>query len=139
MPRSGYTGISFPFRVSSRGGCVLSTTSMEESTHITESIQQIFSTHYLERPMEKNIYTTVSEILFNPNNITLQQMLKMQMLEDLRRLESRVSCEENNITFSVEVADDGISYLYADILYKVIKYDTYYNGKVRLGEVNTSL
>ena len=51
MAQSGFTGISYPFRVTNRGGCAMSTTSKTDPTHIAESIQQIFGTSYLERPM----------------------------------------------------------------------------------------
>ena len=48
MPQSGYTGISYPFRINNRGGCVMSTTSRNDPTHIAESIQQIFVVFYYE-------------------------------------------------------------------------------------------
>lgn len=135
MPQSGYTGISYPFRVSSRGGCVMSTTSKNDPTHIAESIQQIFNTNFLERPMEAEVYTTVTSLLFEPNDIALQQVLKSRIVNDLERLEERIECEEDGIEFEVEVEDD-VEYLYANITYKIIKYNTYYTSKVKVGEVS---
>lgn len=135
MPQSGYTGISYPFRISNRGGCVMSTTSSTDPTHIAESIQQIFSTNYLERPMEADVYTTVTSLLFEPNDETLQQVLKSRIVDDLERLEERIECDdEDDIEFVVET-EDGIEYLYAYITYKIIKYNTYYTSKIKVGEV----
>lgn len=135
MPQSGFTGISYPFRISNRGGCVMSTTSRTDSTHIAESIQQIFNTNFLERPMESEIYTSVTALLYEPNDIALQQVLKTRIVDDLERLEERIECNEEGIEFEVEVEDD-VEYLYAYITYNIIKYNTYYTSKVKVGEVS---
>lgn len=135
MPQSGFTGISYPFRISNRGGVVMSTTSRTDPTHIAESIQQIFNTNYLERPMESEIYTTVTSLLFEPNDIALQQVLKSRIVDDLDRLEQRIECDEDGIEFEVEVEDD-VEFLYANITYRIIKYNTYYTSKIKVGEVN---
>lgn len=136
MPRSGFTGISYPFRINSRGGVSLSTTSATDPTHIAESIEQIFGTNYLERPMEGHeIYTTVSPLLFEPNDIALQQVLKTRMVDDLLRLEPRIECGEEDIDFVVET-DAGIETLFASITYRIIKYNTTYTSKIRIGEVS---
>ena len=114
----------------------MSTTSRTDPSHIAESIQQIFNTNYLERPMESEIYTTVTPLLFEPNDITLQQVLKTRIVADLERLEERITCDEDGIEFVVEVEDDGTEYLYASITYKVIKYNTYYTSKIKVGEIS---
>ena len=135
MPQSGFTGISYPFRVSNRGGVVISTTSRTDPTHIAESIQQIFNTNYLERPMESEVYTTVTSLLFEPNDIALQQVLKSRIVDDLERLEERIECDEEGIEFEVETEND-VEYLYAFITYKIIKYNTYYTSKIKVGEIS---
>lgn len=136
MPQSGFTGISYPFRISNRGGCVMSTTSKTDPTHIAESIQQIFITNYLERPMEGGeVYTTISMLLFEPNDVSLQQVLKVRMVEDLERLEERIECEEDDIEFEVVVEEDGVEYLYANITYKIIRYNTYYTSPIKIGVI----
>lgn len=135
MPQSGYTGISYPFRISNRGSCVMSTTSKTDPTHIEESIQQILNTNYLERPMESEIYTSATSLLFEPNDITLQEVLKNRIVSDLERLEERIECDEEGIEFEVET-EDGVEYLYALITYKIIKYNTYYTSKIKVGEIN---
>lgn len=135
MAQSGFTGISFPFRINSRGGVSMSTTSATDSTHIKESIQQIFLTNYLERPMEGgDVYTTISNLLFEPNNIALQQVLKTRMVDDLIRLEPRIRCAENDIDFEAETTN-GVEILYATLTYTVIKYNTTYTSKIEVGEI----
>lgn len=136
MPQSGYTGISYPFRINNRGGVVMSTTSRTDPTHIAESIQQLFKTNFLERPMEPDIYTSITALLFEPNDVALQQVLKSRMVDDIERIEKRVKCGEDDIEFSVEVDDDGVEYLFASITYKIIKYSTYYTSKIKVGEIN---
>lgn len=136
MPQSGYTGISYPFRISNRGGVVMSTTNKHDATHIAEGIQQIFNTNFLERPMESEIYTTITSLLFEPNDVTLQQVLKARIVDDLTRLEERIECEEDDIEFEVDVDDNGVEYLYASITYKVLKYNTYYTSKIKVGEIS---
>ena len=133
MPQSGYTGISYPFRISNRGGVVTSTTSKTDPTHIEESIQQIFNTNFLERPMESDIYNSIQSLLFEPNNEALQQAIKVRMVDDLERLEERIECEEDDIEFTIEVEND-VEYLYANITYMVTKYNTYYTSKIKVGE-----
>ena len=132
MPQSGFTGISYPFRISNRGGVVLSTTDYDNPQHIEESIQQLLGTSFLERPMEADIYSNVSSLLFEPNDVALQQVLKSRIVEDLERLEERIECDEDGIEFTVEVDDNGVEYLYATITYKVIKYNTYYTSKIKV-------
>ena len=135
MSQSGFTGISYPFRISNRGGVVMSTTSKTDPTHLAESIQQILNTEFLERPMESQIYTTVTPLLFEPNDVSLQQILKSRIVDDISRLEERVECDEDDITFEV-VSENGVEYLYASITYKIIRYNTYYTSKIKVGEVS---
>lgn len=135
MPQSGFTGISYPFRVNNRGGVSMSTTSATDPTHIAESIRQIFNTSFLERPMESDIYTTVTSLLFEPNDEALQAVLKSRMVDDLERLEDRVTCSEDDIEFTIEIEDD-VEFLYANLTYTIIKYNTSYTSKVKVGEIN---
>ena len=135
MPQSGFTGISYPFRINNRGGVSMSTTSATDPTHIAESIRQIFNTSFLERPMESDIYTTVTSLLFEPNDEALQAVLKSRMVDDLERLEERVTCSEDDIEFTIEIEDD-VEFLYANLTYTIIKYNTSYTSKVKVGEIN---
>ena len=134
MISSGYKGISYPFRVGGQGGITLSTTSKTDATHINESIQQILGTNYLERVMESEIYSSVQMALFEPNDETLKNVIKSQICSAIRRLEERVELEESNIQLVVETTEEG-EFLFAEITYKVIKYQTYYTTTVKVGEV----
>lgn len=136
MSEVGYKGISYPFRIGSNGGVVMSSTSKTDATHIAESIQQILNTEYLERPMESDVYTTVTSLLFEPNNETLQQVLRTRLVNDIERLDSRVKVGYDGITFEVEKDQNDVEYLYVCIVYNVVKYSTsLYAARVKVGEV----
>ena len=135
MPFSGYTGLSYPFRLNSRGTFSMSTTSPTDASHIEESIEQILHTDFLERPMEgSDMYSTVSDLLFEPNDKTLQEVLKSRIVEDLERLEPRIEIDTDDI--QLEVQDDGTECrLYAILTYKVLVYNTYFTSKIEVGEI----
>ena len=84
----------------------------------------------------------ISFQLSNYNEIKLDQsylsniveVLKSRIVDDLDRLEQRIECDEDGIEFEVEVEDD-VEYLYANITYRIIKYNTYYTSKIKVGEV----
>lgn len=135
MSEVGFKGISYPFRIGSSGGVVMSSTSKNDATHIAESIQQILNTEFLERPMESDVYTTVTSLLFEPNNETLQQVLRTRLVNDIERLDNRVKVEYDGITFDVE-EHDGVEYLYMCVVYSVVRYSTsLYSARVKVGEV----
>ena len=129
----GYKGISYPFRINNQGGVEMSTTSSDSATHISESIRQILNTGFLERVMQPDIYSEVQSSLFEPNDISLQQVVKTQIVDTLERLEDRIEVNEDSIELYTE--NDGSSeVLYATIEYKVIKYQTYYTTTVKVGD-----
>ena len=135
MAQLGYTGISYPFRIGNQGGVVMSTTSRYESTHIDEGIQQILNTMFLERPMEPDVYSSITDLLFEPEDEVLQGVLKLRISEDIRRLDDRVECKPDNITFSVE-NEDGVEFLFAYVTYTIMKYSTQeYTAKIKVGEM----
>lgn len=135
MPKSGYTGISFPFRISPQGGVVMSTTSVTDPAHIVESIEQILGTHFLQRVMEADIYSDLITAVFEPNDETLQAVARSRILNALERLEERVEVTDDDIEFTIEETSDG-SFLYAIITFKVIKYETWYTAKFKVGGIN---
>lgn len=135
MKETGYTGVSYPFRINSNGGVATSTTGFNNSQHISESIEQILRTNFLERPMEGGtFFSSIDTLLFEPNNQELQNILRYNILKALEYLEPRISCENGDIQFSVET-DGGVECLYAIITYRVIKYNTTSVSKINLGEV----
>ena len=133
---TGYTGISYPFRVSSQGGAVISTTNKMDSTHIEESIQQILGTHEGERPMESDIFSELDSLLFEQNDESLQALLIDTIVECLEKLEDRIEIDEEGVEFVVEAEEDE-NILYALITYKVLKYNTVTTSKVKIGEVTS--
>lgn len=135
MATSGFNGVSFPFRVTSQGGIAISTTNKYDSAHIEESIKQILTTHPLERPMEDGFSSKVITSLFEPNNETLKTVIKRQIVEAIRVLDKRVELKESGIELTVVTENDGSEFLYATVTYKVIKYQTYYETTVNLGEI----
>lgn len=134
MRKSGYKGISFPFRISSQGGVVMTTTDYSNPTHIEESIKQILSTGYLERVMQPEVYSRVYSALFEPNDSSLINLLKTRIVEDLERLDSRIVINEGGVTLSSKEVD-GVSMLYVDLTYQIISYETTFTTKVEVGEI----
>lgn len=134
MANSGYKGISFPFRISSQGGVVMSTTSYNNPTHIEESIKQILGTGYLERVMQPEVYSDVYSSLFEPDDSSLINLVRTQILEEIERLEPRVSLDINDIDlYSKE--EQGVTTLYVELTYKIISYETTFTTNVEVGEI----
>ena len=137
MAISGYTGISFPFRVGNNGGVVLSTTSRYSAEHIVEGVTQILNTKYTERPMEAEIFSDIDASLFEPDNEITKGILADQIVADLRRLENRISLNSDDIELFTVETERGENCLYANIIFRVTDYETYYQASnVLIGEVS---
>ena len=136
MSSSDFTGLGYPFRINSQGGVVVTTTNNNDSSHIDDSIRQILGTYELERPMETEIFSNLDQALFEPNDEGVQAILRSIIVEDLERLEDRISLSEEDIDFVVE-EDNGVEYLYAIITYKVIRYNSTFTSQFKLGEVQS--
>ena len=117
----GYTGISFPFRITNQGSVAMSTTSKSVSAHIDDSIKQILGTYENERCMELEVYSTIDSVLFEPNDEGLQAILASLIAEDLERV--------------TDTDSNGVESLYATIHYLMIDYNTYVTSNFKLGEV----
>lgn len=100
---AGYTGVSFPFRVGSKGGVVTSTTSALETIHINESIRQILLTRKGERPMEPEFGTNLHRIIFEVIDETIMNVIIFEITEALTRWEPRI-----RIVDVIVVEDDGV-------------------------------
>ena len=139
MAVGGYKGISYPFRINTQGDVTTSTTGKNSSTHIEESIQQILGTKENERVMNPDIYCDIDTLLFEPNDEGLQTLVRNLIAETLANLEERIEIadEEEDIQFQVETEGE-CEYLYCYITYKVLKYETYYTSKFKLGEAGAS-
>ena len=126
----GYYGLSFPFRVSSRGGLAMTGTSHLESPHISESIRQILGTTTGER-LRSRFGSNLRSVIFEPNDETAQNLLKYEIGEALKQ-DSRIEVDEDDI----KVFSDG-EYIYATIKYRIIDYtNVTHEVTVNLGGVN---
>lgn len=125
---TGYTGISFPFRLNNKGGVLLSSTDKNSVPHIIESMKQILGTKKFERPMEYHIYSDVDSSVFEPNDISSQTLIAYQIAEALK-LDSRIEVLSENITITTKDSE-----IYAEINFKVLSYNTTYTTIIKVGE-----
>lgn len=127
--RRGWTGISFPFRLSNRGGVAMSSTDRYDVPHIRESIEQILSTYVGERVMETDLFSTIRSFVFEPNDEETHEMLKYEISEAIEMHEPRVEVSPDTI----EIREEG-SKLYALIGFTVVNYGTKeYQVNVEIG------
>lgn len=131
MSKSGYTGLSFPFRLNNRGGIAMSTTTVTAPDHINESIAQILLTQLKERPMELAVGSDVHRAVFTPNDPVSHAVLRYNILDALTRLEPRISVTEDNILI---VGVDNV--IYVQINYVVKEYGNTYSQIFTIGEVS---
>ena len=131
MSKSGYTGLSFPFRLNNRGGIAMSTTTVTAPDHINESIAQILLTQLKERPMELAVGSDVHRSIFSPNDPVTHSILRYNILDALTRLEPRISVTEDNI-FIVDIEN----IIYVQINYVVKEYGNTYSQIFTIGEVS---
>jgi len=111
-------GISFPFRVGSRGGVVMTKVDFIDPTHLAESIQQIVSTQIGERVMEI-IGSNISTQIFEPNDESTHTLIKYEIVEAISNYEKRVGVTMADIdlyeneekvyaTINFEVLESGL-------------------------------
>lgn len=127
MPQAGYTGISFPFRISGTGGISMSTTDVSDVPHIVEAMEQILLTRPRERCMEYHFKSDLDLDIFEPNDISAQKLVEYQIRNALQTLEDRIEIANINV-FSNE------NTIYARITFRVLKYNTTYTKTVKVGE-----
>ena len=92
-----YKGISFPFRLSEKGGVATTVANINSVPHIIESIQQILTTKRLERCMEYHIYSDLDTFVFEENDESTRSLLKYE-IEQALRLETRIEVQDIEIT-----------------------------------------
>lgn len=122
----GYTGISYPFRIGSRG-VVLSTVSPENPQHIKEEIVQILSTRFFERINEPQLGNNIDLSMFEPNDTTLKNLVIYEIVQALS-YSSKIRVSENNVSLNQE---DGK--VFADIVFTIVDYGTQDNVRVTIG------
>lgn len=126
---TGFTGISFPFRIGNKGGVVMSSTNSIEVPHIMEAMQQILLTRPMERGMEFHFKSEIDSNIYEINNVSTHTLIAYQVKEALRELEDRI------VVLDVIVTEED-EYIYATVLFKVLIYDTTYSTKLKVGESN---
>lgn len=124
----GFRGISFPFRIGVKGGVVMSTTSVREVPHITEAMQQILLTKPMERCMEYDFKSEVINNIFDINDEELKQLVAYRVKEALEKWEDRIEVLDVEVTGEQEE-------VIAHITFRVIKYNTVYNTKLKVGDL----
>lgn len=124
----GFTGISFPFRIGSKGGVVTSTTSNIDISHIVESMEQIIRTRPLERCMEYHIKSEVDLQIFEPNDQSTLTLIEYEVERALSKLEDRIEVQQVT-SYSKEHE------VFVDITFKVLKYDTVHTDSIKVGEI----
>ena len=127
--KSGFSGLSFPFRVSGTGGIEMSTTSVSDISHITEAIEQILLTRPRERKMEYHFKSDLDTLIFEPNDESLKSLMVYHVEEPLKELEDRIDVLDVDI-----ISEDNI--IYVIVTFRVLVYDTVYTKKIKVGDVN---
>lgn len=128
---SGFTGISFPFKISNKGGVLLSSTDKYNVQHIIESIHQILGTRIGERTMELNFGSDLDTQIFEPNDPTTHNLIAYEIVEALERWEKRIVVKKKDITFTVEGEK-----IYATVRFEVVNYGTSHTTQVEIGGVD---
>lgn len=115
-------GISFPFRVSIRGGATMSVANTNSVDKIVESMQQIVLTREGERCMEYDVYSQIDKLIFNIEDDTLRQVCEYMLRDAINRLETRVTVNEVRLA-----RDEKTGIIYALVNFTVNKTNNNYN------------
>lgn len=115
-------GISFPFRVSVRGGATMSVANTNSVDKIVESMQQIVLTREGERCMEYDVYSQIDKLIFNIEDDTLRQVCEYMLKDAINRLETRVTVNEVRLA-----RDEKTGIIYALVNFTVNKTSNNYN------------
>ena len=127
--KSGFSGLSFPFRVSGTGGIEMSTTSVSDISHITEAIEQILLTRPRERKMEYHFKSDLDTSIYEPNDSSARSLIEYQIRQALTELEDRITVTSVTVT-------SKDSSIYATIQYKVNVYiDAQFTYTAKVGEI----
>lgn len=129
MSQYGWKGVSFPFRLSNKGGTTMSTADYYNPLHIEESIVQILTTRKGERPMNPNFGSKVDYSIFSPNDKAIQNLLRYEIKKELQEQEPRITVNDDDITF---IDNSQGNLLKINISYVVNDYNNSYNVEVEL-------
>lgn len=131
MEISGYKGISFPFRLNGQGGLQMSSTTIVDTAHIEESIQQILRTPKKSRIMEPEFGSQISTYLFDQNDTTTQRLIAYEIVEALTEWEPRIKVGYDD----VKLTSVGGS-IFAELTYTVVSYSLTKTMKLYIGALD---
>lgn len=89
-------GISFPFRVGSKGGVVMTKADLFEATHIEECLRQLLLTPIGERVIEQ-IGSRITVSVFEPNEESTHSLLRYEIMEAINNYERRINVNSEDI------------------------------------------
>ena len=126
-------GISFPFRISSKGGAAISVANSNSVGKLVESMQQIVCTSEGERCMEFQVYSEIRSLLFNnvENDDTILGVCEYMVKDAINRLEPRVTVNDVVIKF-----DEDSNSIIAVLNFTVNNTGNTYNTSLGLGDIN---
>lgn len=90
-------GLSFPFRIGTRGRWVSSSADFYDDQHIKESIYQILLTNRGERRMEPEFGSDLRKLIFESNIPSLDTIIINMTAETLARWEPRIEVKNLEI------------------------------------------
>ena len=114
-----YTGVSFPIRLNSTGGLMLSSFNENSVAHVEESMLQILLTYRMERTMETHFHSDIDSFVFTTIDETEETLLKYFIVEALK-LEPRVLVTPD----SIEITETGEDTLKVHITYTLVDFGT---------------
>jgi phage baseplate assembly protein W len=121
MAKTGFAGISFPFRFSGRGGVAVSTTSADDFSHIKEGLMQVIGTAVNERVFELGVGSEVYKSQFkNAWDESDTAILKFYVEDAVKKWDKRVEVDNVIIT----PMDDELigTHIHVDVEFTVNKY-----------------
>lgn len=126
-------GISFPFRISSKGGAAMSVANSNSVEKLVESMQQIVGISEGERCMEFNVYSEVRSLLFSSvdTDDTILSVCEYMVKDAINRLEPRVTVNDVVIKF-----DEDSNSIIAIVNFTVNNTGNTYNTSLGLGDIN---
>lgn len=112
MANEEYQGISFPFRISGRGGIATSGRTNTEQQHIRECLSVLLGTMEFERVMRPYNGLEELDIFFNDLNESTKNMAIFKINEKVQEFEPRIVIRDINIVSQTQ-QDGSIKHIVA--------------------------
>jgi hypothetical protein len=111
-------GFSFPLRIGSKGGWVLSDLNTTDITRIRESIQIILRTRLTDRVMENTFGSNLLESVFENMDLTLASILKFQIQKALELWEKRIKVSNISVFYDQDSSTTNITVDYVILAFQ---------------------